>query len=113
MKKIIRLLPVLILLIIISCDNKKQKEQPLQNDNKEIILYCNGCEEDTEIISDLENSVDANKDFLTAHHIKLRIDTVENKCGCKLIWNKKGKTIESVMTDIELQNELKEFFEIK
>ena len=55
MKKIIRLLPVLILLIIISCDNKKQKEQPLQNDNKEIILYCNGCEEDTEIISDLEN----------------------------------------------------------
>ena len=62
---------------------------------------------------DLEKSVDANEIFLNANGIKTQVDTAGNICGYKLVWGKKEKRIDTVLLDIDLQNELRDFYGVE
>jgi hypothetical protein len=110
MKKIlIYLFAIFTLMASFSCSSKKTNV----NNDKVVTVFYKGCSDESEVISDLDNSIESNRSFFIKNNIQLKIDTTENMCGYLLKWNKKKKEISSVMTDIDLQTTVNEFFAIK
>jgi hypothetical protein len=98
-----------IVMVSVSCNSKRLNS----NNDKTITVFYKGCSDESEIISDLDQSIEPNKALLKENNIQLKIDTIDNKCGYFLSWNGKKKEISSVMTDIDFQTSVKDFFAIK
>ena len=87
---------------IVSC------ESPVER----LIIVNIGCDE-FEITSDIQLSIDNNRDFLNEMNIAIEIDTLKKYCGYKLIKGEEERLVKSAMTDIDLLNEVSEFYNIK
>jgi hypothetical protein len=111
MKKQISNLVIVLLLILFACNQSNHGQ--VSKAQKTIIVYFNGCSGETEITSDLEHSIESNQTLLDKNQIKVQFDTIQNKCGYILKWDNKEKEALSAMTDIELQEFVKNFFNIK
>jgi len=90
-------------MFLIGCN----KEMP---QNKEIIVSL-GCN-DTEIISDIEHSLKEISPFLKSNNVNLMIKGNVPECGYLLKFGSKQKNIDSAITDVELIDIGKDFFEI-
>ena len=99
------------ILLLLSCSSNQVKKH--ENTKTKSITIFSGCSDGSEIISDIEQSIESNKSFFEQNQIKIVTDTLQNKCGYLLKWDKNEKEIQSVQTDIDLYNTAKQFFEIK
>lgn len=80
----------------------------LSNEKKEIIVFlkCSSNEES----NDLVYSISQIKEELAKNNISVKMDSTQNKCGYIFIYGKKNKKITSVLTDLELLEEMDKFF---
>ena len=88
------------LLISIHCEYK--------NDKRKIVVYY-GCD-NIEIIQDLDLSIIKNENLFSEMNIEIEKDTIEHICGYLLIKNNNKLRLESVLTDVDLMNTVKDFF---
>jgi hypothetical protein len=103
---------IIFFLILISCSNFQNRTQ-INEKSKLIVVYYNGCNDDAELISDLSHSFESNKSFFEKNKIIVQIDTIQKKCGYLFKLGKKEIVVESIMTDIDLENFTKHFFKIQ
>ena len=103
MRKLTLFIPIVVI-ILFACITKNQSD-------KKIIIVYTYCD-DPEIFQDLALSIESNVDFFEKNEIVVESDTIEQKCGYILIFGEKKKQLESIMTDIELMMECKDFFKI-
>lgn len=86
------------------------KSDKVNSTNKELIVLMGS--NDTEINSDLRMSVDGVKQYLNENEIQVTYLEDTNDSGYLLKFKSEEKRIESAMTDIDLLEICKEFYEI-
>ena len=103
MMNIKRMLTFAVILLHSACTTEKEAS---------LTVFYNGCKE-FETVYDLEYSIKNNKDYLKEKGIALEIDTVRDKCGYLLEYQHKEEYIESVLTDFDLKQKIKKFYNIE
>ncbi len=104
MKKIVIILAIVLLTTFCQSNNK----------NIEInrtITILKGCS-DIEVLSDLNYSVTNIKKYLEKNKIEIILDEKTDECGYLLVSKDRSKKISSVLTDVDLLEEVKSFYKI-
>lgn len=97
-----RVLIPIFLVMLISCDQASVK-------TANIVYYKTGCDE-YEISSDIEESISGVVDYARDHSIDLVEVTSEGKCGYVLTGSQRDREIHSALTDVDLLQEIKDYY---
>lgn len=99
-----KLIVIVMITIMLGCVNNAVRTEQA----KEIVIHSR-CSSD-EIVNDLEYSVNQIKDKLASKHIIVKNDTLSNDCGYMFVYGEKKKQISTVLTDLELSEEVDKFY---
>ncbi len=80
-------------------------------DNKKVIYFI-GCK-NTEAVADIKYSIDGIANYAEQHEISIGKGTKGEQCGYLLIFNDKKKTLNSALTDVDLHQIMKKFYNLK